>query len=209
LLVALDRKDLKELPETPPKDNPPLEQRVGFTWAWAYRGQLGEARNLALASGPASHQLQALIALIAALVEKRADIGVDLVAAIERADPALKEKDANVSPWTLYRLVQLGARGGNPDQVAKIVPLISDADLRCRADLEIILATLQPHSTDEKWNELAAGKPPCRHALLVLSRHNTRYGSSSAVSKAVNNWEPELRPLGFAGIALGMQDAEK
>src|SRR5207248_839740 len=68
LLVALDRKDLKDLPPSPPKDNPPLEQRIGFAWALAYRGQVGEARALALANGPPSHQLQALIALIAALV---------------------------------------------------------------------------------------------------------------------------------------------
>src|SRR4029077_12231664 len=70
LLVALDRKDVKELPPSPPKDNPPLELRVGFTWALAYRGQLGEARALALSNGPASHQLEALIALLAVLVEK-------------------------------------------------------------------------------------------------------------------------------------------
>jgi hypothetical protein len=209
LLVALDRKDLKELPETPPKENPPLDLRVGFTWAWAYRGQLGEARSLALSSGPASHQLHALIALIAALVEKKADIGVDLAAAIERVEPALKEKDTNVSHWTLYRLVQLGARGGKPDQVAKVVPFIPDAELRGLADLEITLATLPSHSPDEMWNDLATHKPPCRHALLVLARHNTRFGSSSFVSKAVNSWEPELRPLGYAGIALGMQDAER
>jgi hypothetical protein len=208
LLVALDRKDVKELPASPPKDNPPLELRVGFTWALAYRGQLGEARALATSNGPPSHQLQALIALIAVLVEKKADIEVDLAAAIERVEPALKEKEANLSPWALYRLVQLGARGGKPNEVTKVVSLIPDAELRSRADLEIILATL-PNGPDEMWNDLAGRKPPCRHGLLLLSRHNTRAGSSSAVSKAVNGWEPELRPLGYAGIALGMQDSEK
>src|SRR6266849_2413823 len=207
LLVALDRKDVKEL--SPPKENPPLELRVGFTWAWAYRGQLGEARALALSNGPASHQLQALIALIAVLVEKKADIENDLSLAIERVELALKEKDSNVSPWTLYRLVQLGARGGKPNMVSKMVPHIPDAELRGLADLEITLTTLPNGPDTEGLNRLAAEKPACRHALLLLSRHNARYGSSSTVSKAIDGWEQELRPLGYAGIALGMQDAEK
>jgi hypothetical protein len=207
LLVALDRKDVKEL--TPPKSNPPLDARVGYTWGLAYRGQLGEARTLATSEGPASHQLQALIALVDALVDKKADIEVDLKAAIERVEPALKEKEANVSPWMLYRLVQLGARGGKADQVSKVTGLIPDPELRNRADLEIALATLPSSNPDEKLNDLAGHKPPCRHGLLVLARHNTRYGSSSTVSKTVEAWEPDLRPLGFAGIALGMQDSEK
>ena len=206
-MVALDRKDVKEL--SPPKENPPLELRVGFAWAWAYRGQLGEARALALSNGPASHQLQALIAVLAALVEKKADIENDLSLAIERVELALKEKDSNVSPWTLYHLVQLGARGGKPNMVSKMVHHIPDAELRGLADLEITLTILPNGPDTEGLNRLAAEKPACRHALLLLSRHNARYGSSSTVSKAIDGWEQELRPLGYAGIALGMQDSEK
>jgi hypothetical protein len=209
LLVALDRKDVKELPASLPKDNPPLQLRVGYTWALAYRGQVGEARALATSNGPASHQLRALIALLEVLVDKKADIDMDLSAAAERVESALKEKEANLSPWTLYHLVQLGGHGGKPNLVTRVVGLIPDAELRRLADLEVTQAMLGDSPETEKLNHFATQKPPCRHALVVLSRHNTRSGSSSSVSKAVESWEAELRPLGYAGIALGMQDAEK
>jgi hypothetical protein len=152
-----------------------------------------------------------LIALIDAMVEKKGEVDLDLGLAMERVEHALNEKDTGVSSWTLYHLVQLGVRAGKADEVAKfeMVRLIPDADLRSRSNLEIIMATYAYGPATEALNHLAAQKPPCRHALLVLSRQNARYGSSSAVSKAVDGWEQELRPLGYAGIALGLQDTEK
>jgi hypothetical protein len=209
LLVALDRKDVKDLPPSPPKDNPPLELRVGFTWALAYRGQLGEARSVALSNGPASHQLQALIALIDALVEKPGDIEQDLSAAVERVDPALKEKDSNLSPWTVYGLARLAMRGGKLELARQAAEQIQDAALRSRANSEIVLAGNEKQSDVDVLNKLAGEKQPCRHGLLEVARRGTRSNGSSAVSKAVDGWEPELRPLGYAGIALGMQDTEK
>jgi hypothetical protein len=207
LMVALDHKDAKKL--TLPKDNPPLELRVGYTWAWAYRGQVGEARAQALSSGPASHQLLALMALISALVDKKADVEVDLAAAKERVEPALKEKDTSVSSWSLFRLVQLGARSGKLDIAGKIAGQIPDHEIRGWANLIVWQPDHDKKSDLEGLNSYAAEKPPCRHALLVLARHNTRSDGSSAVSKAIDGWEPQLSALGYAGIALGMQDSEK
>jgi hypothetical protein len=208
LLAALDRKDVKELPPSPPKDNPPLELRIGFTWALAYRGQVGEARTLALSNGPASHQLLALIALIAALVEKNGDIEQDLSAAIERVSPALKEKDNNLSPWTVYGLVRLAVRGGKSNLARQTAEQIPDADLGSCANSEIVLAGNEKQSDVDILNKLVGEKQPCRHGLLQFARRSTRSSGSSAVSRAVNGWEAELRPLGYAGIALGMQDSE-
>jgi hypothetical protein len=207
LLVALDRKDVKEL--SPPKNNPPLDVRVGYTWAWAYRGQIGEARALATSEGPASHQLQALIALVDALVDKKADVEVDLKAAIEKVEPALKEKDSNISSWTLYHLVQLAVRGGQLNLATKVADQIPDLNLRGLARWEVAQAAVDKQSDLEILNHFANQEPPCRHALLELARRSTRSGSSSAVSKAVDSWKQEVRPLGYAGIALGMQDTEK
>jgi hypothetical protein len=164
---------------------------------------------LATSEGAASHQLQALIALVAALVDKKADIEVDLAATIERLEPAMKEKDLSISPWNLYRLVRLAHQGGKLDLASKVADQIPDSELRGRAKLEIALAGIDKQSDLQVLNSFAAQEPPCRHALLELARRSTRSGSSSAVSKAINSWKPDLRPLGYAGIALGMQDAEK
>jgi hypothetical protein len=207
LMVALDHSDAKKL--SPPKDNSPLELRVGFTWGWAYRGQLGEARALATSAGPASHQLEALIALVAVLLEKKADIEMDLASAVDRIEPALKEKDTKATPWTLYRLAGLAVRAGKLDFASKVADLISDSDLRYLAKLEIALATFDKKSDMDVLSHFAGQKPACRHALLELARRSTRSNGSSTVSNALNDWEPELRPLGYAGIALGMQDGEK
>lgn len=209
LLVALDRKDVKDLPPSPPKDNPPLEQRIGFTWALAYRGQVGEARAIALSNGPVSHQLQALIALIAALVEKQGDIGQDLSAAVERIDPAMKEKDSTLSPWTVYGLFRLAMHSGKSELAHQAAEQIPDAGLRSCANSEIVLAVIDKQSDVDVLNKLAGEKQPCRHGLLELARRSTRSDGNSAVSKAVDGWESDLRPLGYAGIALGMQDTEK
>jgi len=211
LLVALDRKDVKEL--SPPKNNPPLDIRVGYAWALAYRGQVGEARALAMSEGPVSHQLQALIALLDALVDKKADIEVDLKAALERVGPALKEKEAGVSSWTLYHLVQLAVRAGKGRQVGDMIKLeIPDPDLRGRAELEMVSAELDPLGGSTKClnDQHSETRPFCRHAVLVYSRQIARYGSSSGILKDIDRWwKPELKPLGYAGVALGMQDPEK
>lgn len=209
LLVALDRKDVKELPSTPPKGKLPLELRIGYTWGLAYRGQVGEARALATSDGPASHQLQGLIALVTALVDKKADTEIDLAAAVVLVEPALKEKETSVTPWALYRLVRLAAHGGKLDSASKVADQIPDAELRERANLEIKLTGLDKKSDTEVLNHLAGQEPPCRHALLELARRATRSDGSSSVSTAVKGWKQELRPLGYAGVALGMQDAEK
>jgi hypothetical protein len=209
LLVALDRKDVKELPSTPPKGKLPLELRIGFAWGLAYRGQVGEARAVALADGPDSHQLQALIALISALVDKKADIDVDFTKAEGLAEPALKEKDSTVTPWTLYQLVSLGVRGG---KVAGIAYLFPEDELRGRAELEITFANFKHPDIDEKELSGELGKErPCRHAILVFTRHINRYGGKNwALPKDIDTWwKPELKPLGYAGVALGMQDREK
>jgi hypothetical protein len=200
---------VKELPSTPPKSDCPLDFRVGYAWALAFRGQVGEARVLATSPGPASHQLQALIALIAALVDKKADIEVDLTASVERLEPAMKEKDSGTSPWTLYRVVGLALQGGKLDLASRVADQIPEPELRGRAKLEIALAGVDKQSDLEVLNHFAAQEPTCRHALLELARRSTRSGSSSAVSQTVNGWKPDLGPLGYAGIALGMQDREK
>jgi len=207
LLVALDHPEAKKL--TPPKDNPPLELRVGFTWGWAYRGQVVEARALALSPGLASHQLQALMALISVLADKEAEVEVDLAAARDLVDPALKDKDTGVTSWTLYRLVQLGARGGKSDLASKIAEQIPDPDVRGWAEMDTWRPNMDKQSDLDVLSNYAGQKPPCRHLLLFLARRLTKSKGSSAVSKAVDGWEPELRPLGYAGVALGMQDAKK
>jgi hypothetical protein len=46
--------------------------------------------------------------------------------------------------------------------------------------------------------------------LELLARHNSRLGKGSAVMDMIQGWQPEaLRPLGYAGVTLGVQDIGK
>ena len=45
-------------------------------------------------------------------------------------------------------------------------------------------------------------------ARELVARHNARFGSSGSTLSAVESWDPEmLRPFGYAGVALGIQDS--
>ena len=145
--------------------------------------------------------------MVAALVEKKAGIEHDLTAAYERVGPALKEKDTSINSWTLYELVRLAKRGGKADLANRIAAHIPDAELRSRATFDP--DAVSKGSDLDVLSEFAGQKPPRRHALLELARRNTRSHGSSVVSKVVNSWDSELRPLGYTGIALGMLDSEK
>ena len=207
--LALGRNEAQELAPPPEEGDIPLPIRVGYAWGWAYQGQTEKARKLAKADGPAAHQFQACLAIAEAFVEKNADARQDIEAAADLAEAALKEKQPDVSPWLVFRLAKLAIQAEDPALAAKIAGLIPDPGLRSRAQVEVILAG-GPKADIEALTAAAQQKPAHPHALLTLARHNARYGSSSDVLKLVNSWEPEtLRPVGYIGLALGMQDSEK
>src|SRR5262249_45952713 len=125
----------------------------------------------------------------------------------ERVGASLDEKDTSVSSWTLYWLVRLGVRCGKSNLANHIAAHIADEELRSRA-------TFDPDAIDKQSDldvlaHVGSEKATCRHCLLELARRNTRVHGSSSVSKTIDGWELELRPLGYSGIALGMQDTEK
>ncbi len=207
--LALGRNEAKDL--APPPDDAasdvPLPIRVGYAWGWAYQGQIEKARKLAKADGPASHQFQACLAIAEAQLEKNADAKQDIEAAANLAEAALKEKEPELSPWLLLSLPRRSVQAGDLELAAKMAGLIPDSGLRSRAQVEVKLAE---QASMDALTDAAQQRPANPHALLTLARHNARFGSSSAVLKLVESWEPEtLRPLGFIGVALGMQDLEK
>jgi hypothetical protein len=219
LNLALGRNETKEAAPPPEGDGPdvPLSIRIGYAWGWAYLGQIENARKLAKAEGPAGHQFQAYLAIAEAQVHKKADAKQDLEAAANLIELALKEKESELSPWLVLRLVRLSLRAddpemaaqfADPEMAAQFADRIPDSGLRSRAQVVVKLSSLQPDM--EALTAAAQQKPVCPYALLTLARHNARYGSSSAVLKMVDSWEDDaLRPLGYIGVALGMQDSEK
>jgi hypothetical protein len=210
LELALGKTDIKDLPPPPEGDVPnvPLPIRVGYAWGWAYQDQIEKARKLAKAEGPAAHQLQACLAVVEVLTAKGIDRKQDLQTAANLVVPALKEKEPELSPWLLLRLVRLSLAAGEPGLADNVADRIPNPDLRLRARLEVKLAGLQ--QADMKALDSAAQQQPSNpYVLFTLARHNARCGSSSAVLKMVDSWESEAqRALGSIGVALGMQDGK-
>jgi hypothetical protein len=109
--------------------------------------------------------------------------------------------------WLLWRVVRLAALGGHDDKAKKLAEAIPDASLKGRAQLEILRARVgRSTSKVEETAADAVEKPALGPAKEILARHNTRYGGMSL--KAVDSWSEDLKPFGWIGVALGIQDKE-
>jgi hypothetical protein len=212
LLVALDQQQRAEaelrIPAPQPgAPNPPAEARLGYAVGWACLGK-GEALQLADAPGSASERWQALVGVAAAAKDPET-----ARAAVDAAAPLLDTdlKDRLPDGWSMLRLVRTGARVGAAERVRPVADRIPDAALRSRAQLDLLRSRLAPSTATDAEGLAAAGKDQANPLALELrARHHARYGNPSDALRAVGSWEPEsLRPFGYVGVALGLQDAGK
>lgn len=114
--------------------------------------------------------------------------------------------------WLLLRLARQ-ATAKNEELAKKLADAIPEPSLRGRARLDILRARLQ-HSRDsapDDWaNEVGPETSVYPLAREAVARHNARFAGSGNTLKAVDAWTPEtLRPFGYVGAALGIQDSSR
>jgi hypothetical protein len=212
---------LKQPPEKIQALNPPSgDERTAFALglgsveSQARLGQPEAVRSWANGQAQPLDKLRAYAVLAAVMLEKDPKSTEDLdtlLATLENVQPdqmvePLPTGKPNVS-WLMWRVVRLAALGGHDDKAKKLAEAIPDASLKGRAQLEILRARLE--RTTSKVEDTAADgveKPALGPAKEILARHNTRYGGMSL--KAVDSWPEDLKPFGWVGVALGIQDKE-
>lgn len=210
LLVASDQTDkaAKSLAPVPDaaRGGIAYEARIGYSQGYAYKDDFDRAKLLANASGDASHKLQALLNIAAIAAERNTGKAKELLSMILE----LLEKERPIlTPFMWSQLVRVGFL---PDQGDKLQPLIDKLQagpLKDHVQLEVLRYQLPKNDkADLDGLKAEAGKRKYPRALSLLAEQCAARGSSSAAMKEIAAWEPEaLKPLGYAGVALGMESA--
>jgi hypothetical protein len=184
---------------------------LGWIEGHARHGDQAIARSLLRQVREPRTRLLSLLALSAAVCDNdqaqtaRSDLEEAYGLA---ADPKVAQ---TLTPWTWLRLARLGLQAGIEDKkVQALAAAIPDAALRSWVQLEVVRHQLV--STKEPAEETLAqpvGKDTYAYklALEAITRHQTRYGGGTGMLKTAEGWEPEpLRPFGYIGVALGLQE---
>jgi hypothetical protein len=180
----------------------------GYAEGLARKGKFDAARTKASEARLPEDRLKALIAVAAVALDDAPKQGAG---AAKQILPLIRQelKETPASSWQLLRLVRLGLAAGLVDEVQELIPLMRDPSLRARAQLDLLrflLAGLQKPADLKLLTTVNENAPEFALAHELIARHNARW-SGPAFRKTVQTWEPEkLRPLGNAGVALGLQD---
>ncbi len=197
------------------------DARVAFAFnqgsmeAQARNGQLDAVRNWIQGRG-ALDQLRYAAIIAAVVLEKDPKDATDLqnvVTLAEGLKGAMGQPDAGGKPdvsWLLWRLVRTAARAGHEASAKKLADLIPDVALQGRAQLEVIRFRLEKSTSkveEAMAEEVNKESPAYGLAREAIARHNARYAGLG--TKAIDAWsDATLKPLGYIGIALGIQDKE-
>lgn len=189
---------------------PPAPVRIGTAQGLAVQGRLDQARNAALAPGTPLARLEALLAVAAVAADTKPESAREYVQeAVKLLSTDLKTESP--SPWLLFELTWIAARTGEGEVALKMAQTIPDPGLRSRAQWAIVQERL--HASTEPMAETIVqsvdkGTPSQARAVTALARHNARFGSDT--QDWVDGLEPDwLRPFGYLGLALGLQDAKR
>lgn len=182
---------------------------VGTVKGLAYQGNLDQARARLRAVNAPEEQLFALIALAAAAEDndQAAAVRPEVESALSLAEAELKGRA--LTPWQLVRLARAGVKAGLEDRVQALARLVPDILVRGRVQLEVLRGRLDAgkNQADDSWAQLVdVNTPAHREGLLMLARHNARHGMAAAMQKTIDAWDEKLRPFGYLGVALGLQD---
>jgi DNA-directed RNA polymerase subunit RPC12/RpoP len=210
LLIILDQQPKAEkliAPAPKPADAVPDEVRVGYALGWTRVGKNAEAHALAKAAA-AETRFHALVEIAEA--EADADPKSATPDVAEARNLLTGELKARfVSPWLLLRFLRLALRTGAINAPEQLPDLLKQADIVRQAQLEIAIYRLDNSTTPdmEALAKAAKESPPFGPVLEALARLNARTGDGAAVMSQADGWTPEtMRPFGYAGVALGLQD---
>jgi hypothetical protein len=187
----------------------------GTVEAQARMGQLDAVRTWIQARG-ALDQLRYAAVVAAVVLEKEPKDATDLqnvVTLAEAMKGVLAEPDRSGKPdvsWLLWRLVRTAARAGHEASAKKLADLILEPALQGRAQLEVIRSRLEKSTSkvdDAMAEEVNKESPAYGLAREAIARHNARVAGLG--TKAIDGWsDAALKPLGYIGVALGIQDKE-
>jgi hypothetical protein len=179
---------------------------VGYALGLAYQGKWDRVAAAAKIPEPNEH-FQALVGLAELALDKSPD---EVKKYMTEAFDVYERGGALNVFWTMRQLASVGARAGLADQVEKFLEKLPANSLKSEA----LLAAYRGRSGNASANLDALNNEATKktHAyprlVAFLSRNAAYQGSASSVEKSADRWEPEsLRPLGYMGAALGMQDA--
>ena len=196
-----------QAPEASASAEEKTKYQIGAIWGLGLDGKLPPALAGVRDLAKPADKIQAL----AGLAEIADDAGLkdEARAMVEDASKVAEaEKGKDLSPWALWSLAAIAGRLGAGDAGQIIARNISDPSLRQQAFIDQLPPTTMP---DQLEAALGAGadKNSAAYALALsaTSRHQANKGDAAALQKAIPTWEPEkLRPFGYLGLALGLQE---
>jgi hypothetical protein len=190
--------------KTEPKPGKARDDKLLYVIGLALKGDPEAAHKL-----PEDAKPEWRFRMLAALAEATGE-GSDLDNAVGFLDGELSGKP--VSPWLVYRLVELAAQHGQIDRALKLTERISDPGLKARAQLEGLrarLAATKDRADDGALGGIDSGELAQALAREALARHNARRDGKSSGSIAAADGLPEpMRSLAILGAILGEQDAK-
>jgi hypothetical protein len=215
LWLVLGKMDKASAIAPPPEPGKKVEGTalLGYVQGLAELDKWDDARGLISLAATPLDRLRAIVALaeVAADKEKLPSTRTDLEAGLSLAQNEFKGND--LPPWLLFRLTQLALQANVVEPAQPVIRLIPDAALRGRVQLQELRDRLAgtAESAETGWAEAVDAHGVARGlALEAITRHNAPRLGGRPLLKQVAGWEVEkLRPFGYIGIALGLQDGDK
>jgi hypothetical protein len=180
---------------------------AGEAAAQAQTGNAAKARDLVRGIGLPRVRLLALINLAADALDSQPSDTTDLDAVLGLVEGELRGRKPPA--WPLFRLAQAAAKAGVAEEkVQRLLAALRDPSdyLHARGLLEVLRAQLSTteKKADDGLLDPLKGTPAEGLARAAFARHNARHDSGTV--KQVDGWDEPLRPYGYIGVALGMQD---
>ncbi|HEV3115824.1 MAG TPA: hypothetical protein VGY58_02145 [Gemmataceae bacterium] len=184
---------------------------IGNVAGLTYQGNLTQVRQRLSAMSAPEERFAALmaVALAAEGVDQAVAARPELESALGLVENELK--GASVAAWQLVHLARTGVKAGLEERVqatARLVPEPATRGLMQWAVLQGRLAKSNERA-DDLMQIVDANTPAHAKAQEMIARHNARHGQAGPTLKAVEGWEEKLQPLGYAGVALGLQDRKQ
>ena len=181
---------------------------VGRAAGLAWRGQLPQMQSTIKGASPLV-RLEALVAAADAGQEGLArTLAEEAVALAEKTSLAVDD-NAKSNGWLLARLVHEGmAAGIAEDRLLGLAQRLKPGDpMRGWVEMPIFrarLAQAEGKAEESLLDLIAKGTLANAQARVEWARHNTLKDADT--DKNVDKWDESLRPFGYIGIALGLQE---